>query len=104
MKVIRDNGRKAAWWGDTGIEMERRIRGLAMNQAHMQQDDGDEHDDIEVGPMTGEPVDCGGIWNIVWDLQATHGTRGATALCRARRTAGATADRDDQDVPGDQQA
>ncbi|KAF4340723.1 recq family helicase [Fusarium beomiforme] len=22
-----------------------------------------------------EPVDCGGSWNIVWDLQSTHGTR-----------------------------
>ncbi|KAH7110398.1 hypothetical protein B0J13DRAFT_662115 [Dactylonectria estremocensis] len=59
------------------IEMGRKIRGLAMNQAeaHMQQDDGDEHDDIEVDLMTGEPMDCGGSWNIMWDLQATHGTR-----------------------------
>lgn len=60
-----------------GIEMGRKIRGLAMNQAeaYMQQDDGDEHDDIEVDLMTGELVDCGGSWNIMWDLQATHGTR-----------------------------
>jgi superfamily II DNA or RNA helicase len=57
------------------IEMGRRIRGLAMQQLDAQMDDEDEDDDnVDVDPATGEPVDCGGSWNIIWDLQATHGT------------------------------
>ena len=39
-------------------------------------EDGDDNDDnVDIDPVTGEPVDCGGSWNIVWDLQSTHGTR-----------------------------
>ncbi|KAK7398057.1 hypothetical protein QQX98_012565 [Neonectria punicea] len=55
------------------IEMGRGIWGLVMNQveAHIE-DNSDEDAEIEVDPMTGEPVDCSGSWNIVWDLQATH--------------------------------
>ena len=58
------------------IEMGRRIRGLAMKQLESQiEDDYDEDDNVDIDPVTGEPVDCGGSWNIVWDLQSTHGTR-----------------------------
>ncbi|KAI3572913.1 hypothetical protein IWW34DRAFT_837925 [Fusarium oxysporum f. sp. albedinis] len=56
------------------IEMGRRIRGLVMKQLEGKMDDEDE-DNIEIDQITGEPVDCGGSWNIVWDLQSTHGTR-----------------------------
>ncbi|KAK7583650.1 hypothetical protein V3481_012931 [Fusarium oxysporum f. sp. vasinfectum] len=57
------------------IEMGRRIRGLVMKQLEGKMDDEDEDDNVEIDPITGEPVDCGGSWNIVWDLQSTHGTR-----------------------------
>ncbi|KAK7582804.1 hypothetical protein V3481_012103 [Fusarium oxysporum f. sp. vasinfectum] len=57
------------------VEIGRRIRGLVMRQLDSQMEDEDEDDNIEVDPITGEPVDCGGSWNIVWDLQSTHGTR-----------------------------
>lgn len=58
------------------IEMGRRIRGLVMRQLDTQLDDeGNEDENVDVDPATGEPVDCGGSWDILWDLQATHGTR-----------------------------
>ncbi|KAL1841755.1 hypothetical protein VTK73DRAFT_3395 [Phialemonium thermophilum] len=51
------------------IEMGRRIRGLAMRQLDVEiGDEDDESDRIDVDPAMGEPVDCGGSWNIVWDL------------------------------------
>ena len=58
------------------IELGRRIQGLAMRQAESRigdEDDGEEH--IDIDPVTGESVDCRGSWNIVWDLQSTHGTK-----------------------------
>ncbi|RSL86277.1 hypothetical protein CDV31_016422, partial [Fusarium ambrosium] len=57
------------------IEMGRRIRGLVTKQLEGRMEDEDDDDNIEVDPITGEPIDCGGSWNIVWDLQSTHGTR-----------------------------
>ncbi|KAL9563895.1 hypothetical protein ACKAV7_011930 [Fusarium commune] len=57
------------------IEMGRKIRGLVMKQLEGKMDDEDEDDNIEIDQITGEPVDCGGSWNIVWDLQSMHGTR-----------------------------
>ncbi|PCD21222.1 hypothetical protein FGRA07_11749 [Fusarium graminearum] len=57
------------------IEMGRKIRGLVMKQLEGKMDDEDDDDTIEIDQITGEPVDCGGSWNIVWDLQSTHGTR-----------------------------
>ncbi|KAI3567873.1 hypothetical protein IWW34DRAFT_874732 [Fusarium oxysporum f. sp. albedinis] len=57
------------------IEMGRRIRGLVIRQLEGKMDDEDEDENVEIDPITGEPVDCGGSWNIVWDLQSTHGTR-----------------------------
>ncbi|KAI3578614.1 hypothetical protein IWW34DRAFT_737753 [Fusarium oxysporum f. sp. albedinis] len=56
------------------IEMGRRIRGLVIRQLEGKMDE-DEDENVEIDPITGEPVDCGGSWNIVWDLQSTHGTR-----------------------------
>jgi superfamily II DNA helicase RecQ len=57
------------------IEMGRRIRGLVAKQLESRIEDEDEDDSVDIDPTTGEPVDCGGSWNIVWDLQSTHGTR-----------------------------
>ncbi|KAL6366266.1 hypothetical protein LRP88_00111 [Fusarium phalaenopsidis] len=57
------------------IEMGRRIRGLVAKQLESRIEDEDEDDNVDIDPTTGEPVDCGGSWNIVWDLQSTHGTR-----------------------------
>ncbi|VTO81898.1 unnamed protein product, partial [Fusarium graminearum] len=57
------------------IEMGRKIRGLVIKQLEGKMDDEDEDENVEIDPITGEPVDCGGSWNIVWDLQSTHGTR-----------------------------
>ncbi|KAK6721105.1 hypothetical protein SNK04_000002 [Fusarium graminearum] len=57
------------------IEMGRRIRGLVIRQLEGKMEDEDEDENVEIDPITGEPVDCGGSWNIVWDLQSTHGTR-----------------------------
>lgn len=57
------------------IEMGRKIRGLVMRQLEGKMEDEDEDDSVEIDPITGEPVDCGGSWNIIWDLQSTHGTR-----------------------------
>ncbi|EYB28035.1 hypothetical protein FG05_30289 [Fusarium graminearum] len=57
------------------IEMGRKIRGLVIKQLEGKMDDEDDDDTIEIDQITGEPVDCGGSWNIVWDLQSTHGTR-----------------------------
>lgn len=61
------------------IELGRQIQGLTTRQleASIRTDDNDDDDDagIELDPVTGEPVDCGGSWDVVWDLQATHGTR-----------------------------
>ncbi|KAJ9130101.1 DEAD-like helicases superfamily protein [Pleurostoma richardsiae] len=50
------------------IELGRRIRGLAMRQAEARMEDADEDDNVDVDPLTGEAVDVGGGWNIVWDL------------------------------------
>ncbi len=59
------------------IEFGRRVKGLATKQAQTQLgDDNDDPDDnVDVDPVTGEPVDCGGSWDVVWDLQSTHGSR-----------------------------
>ncbi|KAH6874264.1 P-loop containing nucleoside triphosphate hydrolase protein, partial [Thelonectria olida] len=57
------------------IEMGRRIRGLVAKQLENRMEDEDDDENVEIDPTTGEPVDCGGSWNIVWDLQSTHGTR-----------------------------
>ncbi|KAL3599869.1 hypothetical protein FPOAC2_04097 [Fusarium poae] len=57
------------------IEMGRRIRGLVIRQLEGKMEEEDEDENVEIDPITGEPVDCGGSWNIVWDLQSTHGTR-----------------------------
>lgn len=57
------------------IEMGRRIRGMVIRQQETQLDDEDDEDNVEVDPITGQAVDCGGSWNIVWDIQSTHGTR-----------------------------
>ncbi|KAF3761218.1 hypothetical protein M406DRAFT_75957 [Cryphonectria parasitica EP155] len=54
------------------IEMKQRIRGLAMQQAKAQIEEMNENNNIDVNPLTGEPMDIGGSWNIVWDLQAMH--------------------------------
>jgi hypothetical protein len=56
------------------IEMGRRIRGLVAKQLKSQIEDEDEDDNVDIDPTIGELVDCGGSWNIVWDLQSTHGT------------------------------
>ncbi len=63
-----------AQYRQVAIEMGRRIRGLAVKQVEMRVHEGDDGDGDDVDPVTGEPVG-GGSWNIVWDLQATHGTR-----------------------------
>lgn len=39
-------------------------------------DEADDDDEgLEVDPATGEAMLFDGSWNVVWDLQATHGTR-----------------------------
>jgi hypothetical protein len=38
-------------------------------------DEDDDDDNVEVDLTIGNPVNCGGSWNIVWDLQSTHGIR-----------------------------
>ncbi|KAM5529532.1 hypothetical protein BFJ69_g15100 [Fusarium oxysporum] len=55
--------------------MGRKIRGLVMKQLDSRMEDEDDDDNIKVDPITGEPVDYRRSWNIVWDLQSTHGTR-----------------------------
>ncbi|KAK5994713.1 ATP-dependent DNA helicase tlh2-like protein [Cladobotryum mycophilum] len=57
------------------IELGRKIRGLVMKQVDGMAGDDDDEDGIEVDPMTGEAADVRGSWNIVWDLQSTHGTK-----------------------------
>lgn len=57
------------------IELGRRIRGLVSQQAETQIDDDSNNDNVEIDAVTGEAVDYSGSWNIVWDLQATHGTK-----------------------------
>jgi hypothetical protein len=37
-------------------------------EGRMEDEDEDEDDNVEIDPIIGEPVDCGGSWNIVWDL------------------------------------
>ena len=55
------------------IEIGRKIRGLVVQLAEQLCEE-DDDDDIELDPITGEPMDVAGGWNIVWDLQSTHGT------------------------------
>ncbi|KAK4205950.1 hypothetical protein QBC37DRAFT_462707, partial [Rhypophila decipiens] len=57
------------------IEMGRRIRGLVMRQLETELGEDEADETLDVDPLTGETVDCQGTWNIVWDLQSTHGTR-----------------------------
>ena len=53
-----------------------RIRGLVLKQIESRIDDDDGgDDDVEVDPVTGEPVHCGGSWKMVWDLASRHGSR-----------------------------
>ncbi|TVY74984.1 hypothetical protein Focb16_v005470 [Fusarium oxysporum f. sp. cubense] len=47
------------------IEMGRRIRGLVMKQLEGKIDNEDKDNNVEIDPITGEPVDCGGSWNIM---------------------------------------
>lgn len=56
------------------IEIGRQIRGLAIKQVELRKDEAEDYDDIDVDPMTGEPMECGGSWGIVFDFQSTHGT------------------------------
>lgn len=58
------------------IELGRNIRGLVMKQVEgLSGEDEDDGDCVEFDPMTGEPIDVSGSWNIVWDLQSTHSTK-----------------------------
>lgn len=58
------------------IEMGRRIRGMVIRQQDVQAADGDDDVDyVEMDPITGEVVDTGGSWTIIFDIQSTHGTR-----------------------------
>ncbi|KID81227.1 recQ family helicase [Metarhizium guizhouense ARSEF 977] len=56
------------------IEMGRKIRGLVIRQIDQSAGDSMDDDDIEVDPISGEAMHVGGSWNIIWDLQGTHGT------------------------------
>ncbi len=58
------------------IEFGRKIQGLTMKQTDAEGgDDDDDESGIEYDPISGEPIDVRGSWNIVWDLQSTHSTR-----------------------------
>lgn len=89
------------------IEMGRRIRGLVMAQTEARMEDGeeDEEDNIDVDPMTGEPIDCGGSWHIRVGLavDTRHPDR-AAALRRPYWIPREAEPRDDGDVWGDQPA
>ena len=56
------------------IELGRQFQGLAVRQAEVAMGE-EEEDEAELDPATGEAVASEGGWDIVWDLQATHGTR-----------------------------
>ncbi|GAA3332221.1 hypothetical protein GCM10020331_091580 [Ectobacillus funiculus] len=76
-------GRGSGWDGTGQIaDRDRRTNPRACREAarRVEIEDEDEDDNIDIDPTTGEPVDCGGSWNIVWDLQSTHGhgSRGST--------------------------
>lgn len=47
------------------IKMGRRIRGMVIRQQETQIDEDDDEDSVEVNPITGQAVDCGGSWNIM---------------------------------------
>lgn len=58
------------------IELGRKIRGLVMKQVEgLVGEEDDDSDGIEFDPVTGEPIDTQGSWNIVRDLRSTHGTK-----------------------------
>lgn len=58
------------------IEMGRIVDGLAMEEMEKRIED-DNRDGIEMDELSGEVLYVGGSWNIIWDLQSTHGTRTA---------------------------
>ncbi|KJK87120.1 hypothetical protein H633G_09028 [Metarhizium anisopliae BRIP 53284] len=58
------------------IEMGRVVEGLVMEEVE-KRIEGDGRDGIEMDELSGEVLHIGGSWNIVWDLQSTHGTKTA---------------------------
>jgi superfamily II DNA or RNA helicase len=58
------------------IEMGRIVDGLVLEEWEKKIED-DNHDGIELDELSGEVLHIGGSWNIIWDLQSTHGTRTA---------------------------
>jgi hypothetical protein len=58
------------------IELGRNIRGLVMKQVEgLSGEEENDGDCVEFDPLTGEPIDVSGSWNIVWDLQSTNSTK-----------------------------
>ena len=54
----------------------QQIRGFAVRQVKASIGEDDDEDEVELDPVTGEPIDYGGgSWDVIWDLQATHRTR-----------------------------
>ncbi|KID81130.1 recQ family helicase [Metarhizium guizhouense ARSEF 977] len=58
------------------IEMGRVVEGLVMGEVE-KRIEGDGRDGIGMDELSGEVLHIGGSWNIVWDLQSTHGTKTA---------------------------
>ncbi|KAK8912648.1 Mediator of RNA polymerase II transcription subunit 34 [Metarhizium anisopliae] len=52
------------------------VEGLVMEEVE-KRIEGDGRDGIEMDELSGEVLHIGGSWNIVWDLQSTHGTKTA---------------------------
>ncbi|OAA73184.1 recQ family helicase [Cordyceps fumosorosea ARSEF 2679] len=57
------------------IELGRRVRGLVMKQVESQAGEADDGEELEIDDFTGEVIRYQGGYNIVWDLQGTHGTK-----------------------------
>ncbi len=57
------------------IELGRRVRGLVMKQVESQAGEAEDGDELEIDDITGEVIHYQGGYNIVWDLQGTHGTK-----------------------------
>ncbi|KAL7940041.1 hypothetical protein V8C42DRAFT_349789 [Trichoderma barbatum] len=58
------------------IEMGRVVDGLVMEEVE-KRIEGDSRDGIEIDELSGEVLNIGGSWNVIWDLQSTHGTKTA---------------------------
>ncbi|KAL7903691.1 hypothetical protein GGI35DRAFT_492713 [Trichoderma velutinum] len=58
------------------IEMGRIVDGLVMEEMEKRIED-DSREGIEMDELSGEVLQVGGSWNVIWDLQSTHGTRTA---------------------------